>query len=62
MPKKKAEIKLTEMTKEELAKLAGETRRQISKTKLERSVKKARNVREVFNMRKKLARILTVLK
>ncbi len=62
MPKKKAEIKLVEMTNEELAKLAGETRQQINKIKLERSVKKTRNVREVFNLRKKLARILTVLK
>lgn len=57
----KVALKLTEMTKEELVKLAGETRQQINKIKLERNVKKTRNVREVFNMRKKLARILTVI-
>jgi len=62
MAKKKVEIKLAEMTKEELIKQAGETRRQIAKMKLEMNVKKTRNVRGVFNLRKKLARILTVLK
>jgi len=62
MAKKKVEIKLAEMTKEELVKQAGETRRQIAKMKLEMNVKKTKNVRAVFNLRKKLARILTVLK
>ncbi|MBI2008341.1 50S ribosomal protein L29 [Candidatus Amesbacteria bacterium] len=62
MLKKKVEIKLAEMTGEELVKLAGETRQKINKIRLERSVKKTRNVREIFNLRKKLARILTVLK
>lgn len=61
MAKKKVEIKLADMTKEELAKLAGETRQLIKKTRLETTVKKARNVRAVFNLRKKLARILTVI-
>lgn len=50
------------MTAEELRKLARETRQQIAKIRLEMPVKKTRNVREVFNLRKKLARILTVLK
>jgi len=62
MAKKKVEIKLAEMTKEELVKQAGETRRQIAKMKLEMNVKKTKSVRAVFNLRKKLARILTVLK
>ncbi|TSC86790.1 MAG: hypothetical protein G01um101416_555 [Microgenomates group bacterium Gr01-1014_16] len=60
--KTKAEIKLVDMTAEELKKSARETRQQINKIRLERTVKKTRNVREVFNLRKKLARILTVLK
>ena len=57
----KNEVKLTDMTKEELVKLAGEVRGQIVKAMREMSTGKLRNLRLGFNLKKKLARVLTVL-
>lgn len=59
--KVKKEIKISELTIEELGVKAVELRRQVSKTRLEMAAGKIKNKREVFNLRKKLARVLSVL-
>ena len=57
----KNEIKLTEMTKEELGNMTKDIRGQIVKAKRELTAGKSRNLRLGFNLKKKLARVLTVL-
>ena len=57
----KDKVKLADMTVAELVTLAGETRGLIVKAKREMSLGKLRNLRLGSNLRRKLARILTVL-
>jgi ribosomal protein L29 len=54
-------IKLADMTAGELEVKAREVAGQIQKQRLERVVGRVKNTREVFNLRKQLARIKTVI-
>ena len=59
--KKTSEIKLVDMTSAELMVEAKRLRDQIAKTRLEMAVGRVKNLRLGFNLRKRLARVLTVL-
>jgi ribosomal protein L29 len=59
---KKPEIKLKDMSVAELNNRAREIRATISKNRLEKTTGKLKNTRMVFNLRKELARILTLNK
>jgi ribosomal protein L29 len=61
--KKTAEklIKLTDLNAVELVVKIKEFRQQIQKKKLDMSVGRVKNMREVFHLRKSLARVKTVL-
>ncbi|OGC93030.1 hypothetical protein A3D85_03180 [Candidatus Amesbacteria bacterium RIFCSPHIGHO2_02_FULL_47_9] len=62
MAERKPQIKLSEMAVEELRSLAREMKNEIEKTRLGTAVKKTKNTRVFFNLRKKLARVLTEIK
>ena len=57
----KVQIKLQDMTVPELMEKVKQLKTSAQKIKLERIVSKSRNVREVYNLRKQLARTKTVL-
>jgi ribosomal protein L29 len=54
-------IALADMTVSELTSQAKQIASEITKKRLEKSVGRVKNVREIFNLRKQLARIKTVL-
>jgi ribosomal protein L29 len=55
------EIKLSEMTASELVGLSRDLKVRIAKAKLEVAARRAKNTREGFLARKKLARVMTIL-
>jgi ribosomal protein L29 len=55
------ELLLSDMNAMELKKMASELRLKIVNLNLEKNAGKLRNVREIFNTRKQLARVLTQL-
>ncbi len=57
----KSLIGLSDMTIDELKAKSAELKKSINKTKLEISVRKSKNHRLAFNLRKELSRCLTVL-
>lgn len=57
---KKTEISLKDMTIQELVTKAGEIKAAILKSKLDKSVGRLKNLKVIYNLRKQLARILTV--
>jgi ribosomal protein L29 len=59
--KEVVKIALADMTVSELASQAKQIASGITKKRLEKSVGRVKNVREIFNLRKQLARIKTVL-
>ncbi|OGD09277.1 50S ribosomal protein L29 [Candidatus Amesbacteria bacterium RIFOXYB1_FULL_44_23] len=60
---KKTEVKisLADMTVTELISKSKQLYAEISKKKLEQKVGRLKNIREVFNLRKELARVKTIL-
>jgi ribosomal protein L29 len=56
-----SEVKIQDMSVSELAARAKQLTTEISKKKLEKVVGRLKNTREIFNLRKELARIKTII-